>query len=80
MTSLVSRIRGWKAELDDVLEGCVSQPSEVSSPEWYAGLAVSPASFSRQLADMQVSLQRANAPQCTSDQAELIPMPARKIT
>ncbi|HEU5022026.1 MAG TPA: hypothetical protein VFT60_09040 [Bryobacteraceae bacterium] len=27
--------------------------------EWFTGLAVSPASFSRQLGDMQVAMQRA---------------------
>ncbi len=37
-----------------------SEPSPTSSPEWYAGLVVSPASFSRQLGDMQLSLMRAN--------------------
>jgi len=27
--------------------------------EWFTGLAVSPASFSRQLSDMQLAMQRA---------------------
>jgi len=38
-----------------------SAPTTAGAPEWYAGLAVSPASFSRQLGEMQTSLQRANS-------------------
>ncbi len=41
--------------------GCpIGAESGTSSPEWYTGLVVSPASFSRQLSEMQLSLMRAN--------------------
>jgi hypothetical protein len=35
-------------------------PGTSRAPEWYAGLAVSPAAFSHELSEMQLSLQRAN--------------------
>ncbi len=34
-------------------------PEVAMRAEWFTGLAVSPASFSRQLSDMQVAMQRA---------------------
>jgi hypothetical protein len=48
-----------------------AEPGPTSSPEWYAGLVVSPASFSRQLSDMQLSLMRANDPQSDDSEAKV---------
>jgi hypothetical protein len=59
-TSLAERFRTWQAAIRRTLEVTASDPGTTNSPEWYAGLAVSPASFSRQLGDMQASLVRAN--------------------
>jgi hypothetical protein len=59
-TMLTTRFREWKAELMRIPVNNHSVPAATSSPEWYTGLAVSPASFSRQLGDMQLSLLRAN--------------------
>jgi hypothetical protein len=62
-----NRLGAWfrdrKAEIRQALTAARSEPGTASSPEWYAGLVVSPASFSRQLGDMQLSLLRANAPE-----------------
>ena len=52
-------IRDRKAEFRQVT-AAKSEPSPTSSPEWFTGLVVSPASFSQQLGDMQLSLMRAN--------------------
>jgi hypothetical protein len=62
---LVAWVRDRKAEIRQAMTAAGSEPSPTSCPEWYAGLVVSPASFSRQLGDMQLSLMRANnsAPQ-----------------
>jgi hypothetical protein len=60
---LVAWIRDRRAEIRQAMTAARSEPSPTSSPEWYAGLVVSPASFSRQLGDMQVSLMRANESQ-----------------
>jgi hypothetical protein len=60
---LAAWIRDRKAEIRQAITAARSEPSSTSSPEWYAGLVVSPSSFSRQLGDMQVSLMRANEPQ-----------------
>jgi hypothetical protein len=57
---LVAWIRDRKADFRQAMTAARSEPSPTSSPEWYAGLVVSPASFSRQLGDMQLSLMRAN--------------------
>lgn len=57
---LVVWIRDRKAEVRQVITAARSEPSPTSSPEWFAGLVVSPVSFSKQLSDMQVSLMRAN--------------------
>lgn len=65
---LVAWIRDRGAEVQKVLAAARSEPSPTSSPEWYAGLVVSPASFSRQLGDMQVSLMRANEPRANEPQ------------
>jgi len=62
MTSLVTRLRGWKAEAEEMLRPCSSGPSEGIAASWYAGMAVSPASFSRQLTEMESALVRANEP------------------
>ena len=52
-------------------EDANSGPNAVdSSPEWYAGLAVSPASFSQQLGNMQISMLRANTLRANSPQAD----------
>jgi hypothetical protein len=59
-TKLTTRFREWKAELKQAPGIAHYEPVPTSSPEWFAGLAVSPASFSRQLGDMQLSLLRAN--------------------
>jgi len=68
----MTRIQEWKSEVQAVLETCESRPKEEHEPQWYAGLAVSPASFSQQLADMQVSLQRANTTQSAAEDLELV--------
>jgi hypothetical protein len=65
--TLVLRFRAWIAEMKETLETAKSEPA-TNSPEWYAGLAVSPASFSRQLGDLQVSLLRANTPRANAPQ------------
>lgn len=57
-SSLTARFREWKAEVKRTLEAGTSGPVEAGLPEWYTGLAVSPASFSRQLGDMQVAMLR----------------------
>jgi hypothetical protein len=57
---LAAWIRDRKAEIRQALTAARSEPSPNSSPEWYTGLVVSPASFSRQLGEMQLSLMRAN--------------------
>jgi hypothetical protein len=59
-TTVTTRFREWKAELKQLPGIAHSEPIPTSCPEWYAGLAVSPAAFSRQLGDMQISLLRAN--------------------
>lgn len=55
---LSERLLRWKAEIRRNPEEDDRYP--VSSPDWFAGLAVSPASFSRQLGDMQVAMLQAN--------------------
>ena len=57
---LKSRFREWMAELKQLPAVARSEPAPATSLEWCAGLVVNPASFSRQLGDMQVSLLRAN--------------------
>ncbi len=57
-SSLTARFREWKADVRRTLEAGTSGPTEAGSPEWYTGLAVSPASFSRQLGDMQIAMLR----------------------
>jgi hypothetical protein len=56
--SLTERLRGWKTEVKRTLEAPDAERAASLSPSWYAGLAVSPASFSRQLGEMQLSLLR----------------------
>jgi hypothetical protein len=56
--SLTERLRGWKAEVKRTLEAPDAERAASLSPTWYAGLAVSPASFSHQLGEMQLSLLR----------------------
>jgi hypothetical protein len=53
-------IRARKADIRQAMTAARSEPSPTSTPEWYAGLVVSPVAFSRQLGDMQLSLMRAN--------------------
>ena len=57
-SSLTARFREWKSDVKRTLEAGTSGPTEAGSPEWYTGLAVSPASFSRQLGDMQIAMLR----------------------
>jgi hypothetical protein len=57
---LVAWFRDGTAEVWQAITAARSEPSATCSPEWYAGLVVSPTSFSRQLGDMQLSLMRAN--------------------
>jgi hypothetical protein len=57
---LAAWFRDRRAEIGQVMTAAKSEPNAATSPEWYTGLAVSPASFSRQLGDMQISLLRAN--------------------
>ena len=59
---MVAKLRGWQAQIKETLRESKSRPNELDSAMW-AGMAVSPDSFSRQLGEMQVSLQRANTPQ-----------------
>ena len=68
-TSLALRLREWITEMKQTLETARSESRATDSPEWYAGLAVSPASFSTQLGDLQVSLLRANTPQTNAPRA-----------
>jgi len=68
-TTLTTRFREWKAELKQIPATINSEPAPTNSPEWFAGLAVSPASFSRQLSDMQLSLLRANMSRIADKQA-----------
>jgi hypothetical protein len=56
--SLTKRLHGWKTEVKRTLEAPDAERAASHSPTWYAGLAVSPASFSRQLGEMQLSLLR----------------------
>ena len=60
-SSLTARLHEWKTEFRRTLETGASGPEATGTPEWYTGLAVSPASFSQQLGDMQKSILRANA-------------------
>jgi hypothetical protein len=55
-SALTARLDEWKTELKRVLEAGTSAPAVTGAPEWYAGLAVSPASFSQQLGDMQIAM------------------------
>ncbi len=66
---LVAWIRDRKAEFRQVT-AAKSEPNPTSSPEWYAGLVVSPASFSQQLGDMQLSLMRANESRANESQQQ----------
>lgn len=54
------RFREWKNETIQAMKSASSEPNSASSPEWYAGLAVSPSAFSQQLGNMQLSLIREN--------------------
>jgi hypothetical protein len=65
-TSLAEQFREWTAEMKRTREAARSGPASTDFPEWYTGLEVSPASFSRQLGDMQTSLLKANAPEATT--------------
>ncbi len=58
IASLTKRLHGWKTEVKKTLEAPDAERAASHSPAWYAGLAVSPASFSRQLGEMQLSLLR----------------------
>lgn len=55
----MAQFRAWIAEIKHTLDSGRSQPPVPGPPEWYTGLAVSPASFSRQLGTMQIALQAA---------------------
>jgi hypothetical protein len=82
--SPAARFRNWMAEIRQFLEAAKSEPAMTDSPEWYAGLAVSPASFSGQLGELQTSLLRANTQQpakaaAGKAAAEQIPVRARRI-
>lgn len=59
-THLAERFRAWQEGIKQALNVSESDRNGTYSPEWYAGLVVSPASFSRQLGDLQASLVRAN--------------------
>ncbi|HVW10380.1 MAG TPA: hypothetical protein VHC90_17455 [Bryobacteraceae bacterium] len=56
-SSLPPRVTDSKAEVRST--GTTMGPEPVMRVEWIAGLAVSPASFSRQLSDLQLAMQRA---------------------
>jgi hypothetical protein len=58
IASLTKRLHGWKTEVKRTLEAPDAERAASHSPAWYAGLAVSPASFSHQLGEMQLSLMR----------------------
>lgn len=57
---LRTRFREWAARLKRIAAMGYSVSAYSSSANWSGGLAVSPASFSRQLGDMHLSLLRAN--------------------
>jgi hypothetical protein len=57
--SLAAHFRKWKNQTTQVMNVAGREPNAAISPEWYAGLAVSPAAFSNQLSEMQISLLRA---------------------
>lgn len=59
-SALATRLREWKTELKRTIEAGTAGPAVTGSPDWYAGLAVSPASFSQQLGDMQIAMLSAN--------------------
>lgn len=60
------------------IETTESRPNPENAPEWYTGLVVSPASFSQQLGDLQVSLQRANQSSAESMSAQQVPVRVRR--
>jgi hypothetical protein len=70
-TSLLTKFREWKQGISDILEYGMTDPIK-QRPELYTGLVVSPSSFSKQLGDLQVSLQRANAPQPHKMEPEIL--------
>jgi hypothetical protein len=67
-STLTTRFREWTAELRQI--PAMSDSGRTGAPEWYAGLAVCPAAFSRQLGDMQLSLLRANKSRTADKQVE----------
>ncbi len=73
-----NRLAAWfrdrRAEIGQAMTAAKSEPNAATSPEWYAGLAVSPASFSRHLGDMQSSLLRANTPRANTARPEQMPV------
>jgi hypothetical protein len=56
-SSLPPRVTESKAEIRRTRSS--KRPDRGMRSEWFTGLVVSPASFSRQLSDMQVAMQRA---------------------
>ena len=70
-SSVATGFNELKDQVKRSLEGANALPPGPDSPEWYSGLAVSPATFSRQLSDMQISLQRANRAVTSPDQFEV---------
>ncbi|HEY4087852.1 MAG TPA: hypothetical protein VGM43_18055 [Bryobacteraceae bacterium] len=57
VTSLPPRVTESKTEIHRTKSS--RRPEVAMRTEWFTNLAVSPASFSRQLSDMQVAMQRA---------------------
>jgi hypothetical protein len=67
---LAAWLRDRRAEIGQAMTAAKSETNSATSPEWYTGLAVSPASFSRQLGDMQTSLLRANTARANTPRPE----------
>jgi hypothetical protein len=77
-TSLAAHFRKWRTEMMQTIETTESRPNPENAPEWYAGLVVSPAAFSQQLGDLQISLQRANQPSTPATEAQEVPVRVRR--
>lgn len=59
---LSEKFQAWVAEFREAAALSNDEVMASGREEWFAGLAVSPAEFSNQMADLQVSLERASVP------------------
>jgi hypothetical protein len=62
-TAIIGRFREWISEASQAMNPGEAGSNSATLPDLYTGLAVSPASFSRQLGELQTSLLRANTSQ-----------------